>query len=77
MQSQKLSISLTEDLVKFIDSYRTDRGLKARSEVIDRALRLLKQHSLEVAYEEAYAEMAQEAALWDATVGDGLTDEAW
>jgi antitoxin ParD1/3/4 len=77
MQSQKLSISLTEDLVKFIDFYRTDQGLKARSEVVDHALRLLKQHSLEVAYEEAYAEMAQEAALWDTTVGDGLTDEAW
>jgi antitoxin ParD1/3/4 len=77
MQSQKLSISLTEDLVKFIDAYRTDQGLKARSEVIDHALRFLKQHSLEAAYEEAYSEMAQEAALWDATVGDGLTDEAW
>lgn len=77
MQSQKLSISLTEDLVKFIDVYRTDKGLKARSEVIDRALRFLKQHALEVAYEEAYDEMAQEAALWDATVGDGLTDETW
>ncbi len=28
--------------VKFIDVYRTDKGLKARSEVIDHALRFLK-----------------------------------
>jgi antitoxin ParD1/3/4 len=77
MQSQKLSISLTEDLVKFIDAYRTEQGLKARSEVVDYALRLLRQHFLEVAYEEAYGEMVQEATLWDVTVGDGLIDEAW
>jgi antitoxin ParD1/3/4 len=77
MQSQKLSISLTDDLVKFIDRYRSDRGLKARSEVIDQALRLLKQQSLEAAYTEAYSEMAEEDALWDVTTGDGLSDEAW
>lgn len=77
MQSQKLSISLTDDLVKFIDRYRSDRGLKARSEVIDQALRLLKQQSLEAAYTEAYAEMSQEDSLWDITTGDGLSDEAW
>jgi antitoxin ParD1/3/4 len=77
MQSQKLSISLTEDLVKFIDRYRSDCGLKARSEVIDQALRLLKQQSLEAAYAEAYGEMVQEDTLWDVTIGDGLSDEAW
>jgi metal-responsive CopG/Arc/MetJ family transcriptional regulator len=77
MQSQKLSISLAADLVKFIDRYRCDRGLKARSEVIDRALRLLKQQSLESAYDEAYSEMLGEDALWDVATGDGSTDEAW
>jgi antitoxin ParD1/3/4 len=71
MQAQKSSISLTEDLVKFIDQYRSDRELKARSELINQALRLLKQQSLEAAYTEAYAEMSLEDALWDVTTGNG------
>ncbi|AFY77509.1 MAG: CopG family transcriptional regulator [Hydrococcus sp. C42_A2020_068] len=74
MQSQKLSISLSPSLVRFIESYRVAKGCKSRSQVIEEALTLLQERELEEAYREASQEIDPD---WELTVADGLADETW
>ncbi|MFN3595304.1 MAG: ribbon-helix-helix domain-containing protein [Thiobacillaceae bacterium] len=74
MLSEKLSISLPPDAVAFIESYRAAHAIKSRSQVVELALRKLREEELESAYREA---AAQTDPLWEQTVADGLNDEAW
>lgn len=74
MQSQKLSISLSPTLTRFIEHYKATKGYKSRSEVISIALTLLQEKELEEAYRQASSEVEQD---WDVTTADGLSDEAW
>jgi Arc/MetJ-type ribon-helix-helix transcriptional regulator len=74
MQSQKISISLPPETVKFIDYYLAATGGKSRSQVISEALSLLQSRELEQAYREASTEVDE---AWEITVGDGLGDETW
>jgi antitoxin MazE9 len=73
MRVAKLSISLRDELVGFVENYRKKRGLN-RSQVFEEALKLLRSRQLEAAYREANAEVDKE---WENTVADGLADEAW
>lgn len=72
----KLSISLSDDDVAFVDDYVAAAGLASRSAAIQRALHLLRQPELEQDYEQAWEEWAAsgDQAAWDSTVGDGLAD---
>lgn len=73
-QSEKLSISIPASSLKFVEAYRKSHALKSRSEVIEQAIALLREKELETAYREA----AREAdSTYDATISDGLPDEAW
>jgi Arc/MetJ-type ribon-helix-helix transcriptional regulator len=74
VHTQKLSISLTPEAIGVIDAYRTAHAIKSRSQVIEQALRRLREDDLESAYREA---SAAAAADWDTTAGDGLSHEAW
>lgn len=74
MHSQKLSISLSNYLVQFIEQYKINHQCKSRSQVIEEALELLRNRELEKAYKEASNEVD---SAWDTVVGDGLTDETW
>ena len=74
MHTQKLSISLTPEAIGVIDAYRSAHAIKSRSQVIEQALRRLREDDLESAYREA---SATDAAEWDATAGDGLSHEPW
>lgn len=74
MLAEKLSISLPPDAVAFIESYREAHAIKSRSQVVELALRKLREQDLESAYREAAAEHDPE---WDHTSADGLQDEAW
>ncbi|WGV25152.1 CopG family transcriptional regulator [Halotia branconii CENA392] len=74
MQVEKLSISLSAPLVRFVESYKLAKGCKSRSQVIEMALQLLREQELEQAYREASAEVDND---WDVTITDGLADEAW
>ncbi|MFN8017673.1 MAG: ribbon-helix-helix domain-containing protein [Acidimicrobiales bacterium] len=71
----KLSISLPDDDVAFLDRYATSHDVGSRSAVVQRALRLLRAANLEVAYAAAWEEWdgSEDAAAWDATSGDGAT----
>jgi antitoxin ParD1/3/4 len=70
----KLSVSLPDSLVGFVEAYRKKRGLKTRSQVFEEAVRLLRSRDLESAYRDSSREYDK---AWDATAGDGLTDETW
>jgi Arc/MetJ-type ribon-helix-helix transcriptional regulator len=72
----KLSVSLPDEDVRFLDAYAAAEGVESRSAVLHRAVRLLRASGLGDAYEDAWQEWASpdDAALWDATAADGVAD---
>jgi Arc/MetJ-type ribon-helix-helix transcriptional regulator len=70
----KVSVSLPEDDVEFLDSYAEEQGIGSRSAVVHQAVRLLRAAQLGDAYEEAWASWASsdDADVWDSVVADGL-----
>ena len=72
----KISVSLPEEDVAFVDEYATRTDADSRSAVIHAAIELLRTAGLEAEYTEAFQEWdaSEDAALWDRTVADGLTD---
>jgi Arc/MetJ-type ribon-helix-helix transcriptional regulator len=70
----KLSVSLPDEDVEFLDAYAEGQGIASRSAVLHKAVRLLRASELGPAYEDAWVEWHSggEAISWDATVGDGL-----
>ena len=71
----KVSVSLPEADVEFLDAYADSQGITSRSAVLHKAVRLLRASGLGNAYEDAWLEWASEgeAELWNLTVDDGLT----
>ena len=76
MQALKVSISLPDDDVAFLDEYAAREGTASRSAVVHQAIGLLRSAALEDEYAEAFGEWAgsEDARLWDVTAGDGLGD---
>ena len=74
----KLSVSLPEEDVEFLDAYASEQGFASRSAVLQKAVRLLRGAELGAAYEDAFAEWedAGDAEAWDSTAGDGLAIDA-
>jgi Arc/MetJ-type ribon-helix-helix transcriptional regulator len=70
----KVSVSLPEEDVEFLDSYAQAHGIESRSAAVHKAVGLLRAAQLGNAYEEAWASWASsdDAAAWDNTVADGL-----
>jgi len=70
----KLSVSLPDEDVEFLDAYAKAHAIESRSAAVHKALGLLRASELEAAYTEAFEEWGAsgEAELWDVTVGDGL-----
>ncbi|MFJ3924008.1 ribbon-helix-helix domain-containing protein [Streptomyces sp. NPDC090022] len=74
----KISVSLPQEDVTFVDQYAAETSAESRSAVIQAAIQLLRESALEKEYLEAWDEWyeSEDAALWDRTAGDGLVDEA-
>jgi Arc/MetJ-type ribon-helix-helix transcriptional regulator len=70
----KLSVSLPEEDVAYLDAYAANQGLDSRSAALQKAVRLLRAAELGAAYEEAWTEWAEhgDAEIWDEASGDGL-----
>ena len=70
----KLSVSLPDGDVEYLDAYARTKGHKSRSAVLHKAVRALRVTELGSAYEDAWDtwESAGEAAAWEPTTGDGL-----
>lgn len=70
----KVSVSLPDEDVEFLDAYASSKGFGSRSAVVHKAVRLLRASGLGGSYEDAWQKWSSEGedALWDATVNDGL-----
>jgi Arc/MetJ-type ribon-helix-helix transcriptional regulator len=70
----KVSVSLPDEDVQFLDSYAEAQGLPSRSAVLHKAVRLLRGVELAPAYEDAFVswEDSDDAADWDMTASDNL-----
>lgn len=70
----KLSVSLPDEDVEFLDAYARAQRVPSRSAVLHRAVRLLRASELGRAYEEAWDDwlVAGDAELWEPASGDGV-----
>jgi len=71
----KVSVSLPDDDVEFLDAYAEAQGFASRSAALHKAVRLLRASELGPSYEKAWDEWVAEegdAELWESTTGDGL-----
>jgi Arc/MetJ-type ribon-helix-helix transcriptional regulator len=70
----KVSVSLPDEDVAFLDSFSADKGLGSRSAALHTAVRLLRSSQLGSAYEDAWQqwETEGEAHAWEPATGDGL-----
>ena len=70
----KVSVSLPDDDVEFLDTYAEREGFTSRSAVLHKAVRLLRAAELSNAYAEAFDEWASgdDQAIWETAVSDGL-----
>ena len=73
----KLSVSLPDEDVEFLDQYARTQGYDSRSAVVHRAVRLLRSTELGEAYADAWSEWFQsdEDSIWNVAVGDGLATD--
>jgi Arc/MetJ-type ribon-helix-helix transcriptional regulator len=70
----KVSVSLPDDDVEFLDRYASAQGIGSRSAAVHKAVRLLRAAELGPAYEEAWTQWANDdSEAWDVVIGDGLT----
>lgn len=74
IDGMKVSVSLPEDDVEFLDSYARDQGIGSRSAALHKAVGLLRSAQLADAYEDAWASWTAsgEAGAWESTLADGL-----
>jgi Arc/MetJ-type ribon-helix-helix transcriptional regulator len=70
----KISISLPDDDVQFLDEYAENQGYISRSAVVLTAVRILRSSKLGDAYVEAWAQWEESGDddAWDRTARDGL-----
>jgi Arc/MetJ-type ribon-helix-helix transcriptional regulator len=70
----KLSVSLPDEDVEFLDEFAQTQGYASRSAVVHRAVRLLRASDLGGDYADAWEEWSEsgDAEAWDVVVGDGL-----
>lgn len=70
----KLSVSLPDEDVEFLDAYGEQHEMPSRSATLQRAVQLLRASELGAAYEGAWSEWdaTPEASWWAGTSSDGI-----
>jgi Arc/MetJ-type ribon-helix-helix transcriptional regulator len=70
----KVSVSLPDEDVDYLDEYVKTQGLDSRSAAVQKAVRLLRASELGAAYEDAWAEWqsSEDGDLWDVAAADGI-----
>lgn len=70
----KLSVSLPDEDIEFLDEYASSHGVPSRSAAVQQAIALLRTQALSDSYEQAWAdwETSEDARLWEAVASDGL-----
>ena len=70
----KLSVSIPDEDLEFLDRYASAHGVASRSRVVQRAVSLLRATELGDDYAAAWTEWQESSAseAWGSTVADGL-----
>lgn len=69
----KLSVSIPEDDLDFIDRYAVAHRVESRSGVLQRAVALLRANELGASYEAAWSEWDEgDNEIWNEATADGL-----
>lgn len=70
----KVSVSLPDDDIAFLDAFAREHGVESRSAVLQQAVTLLRTAGLGDEYEAAWEEWSSgdDAEAWEAAAGDGL-----
>ena len=70
----KISVSLIDEDVAFLDDYARIHGMRSRSAAVHQAIRLLRASELADDYAAAFEEWINrgESDVWEATAPDGL-----
>jgi hypothetical protein len=68
----KLSVSLPDGDIEFLDTYARSHGVPSHSGVLQEALALLRARELSDSYTAAWDEWSKDADAWESTVSDGL-----
>lgn len=68
----KVSVSVPDDDVEFLDDYVKTHRVASRSAAVQRAIRLLRASELTDSYAAAFTEWANDPgnAAWDTTIAD-------
>ena len=71
----KVSVSLPEEDVEFLDEYAASNGIGSRSAAVHNAVRLLRASELGSAYESAWGDWSasDDDNLWASAIDDGLS----
>jgi Arc/MetJ-type ribon-helix-helix transcriptional regulator len=74
IDGMKLSVSLPEEDVAFLDAYVRDQSAGSRSAALHQAVGLLRAVQLANAYEDAWAswDLSGDSEAWDSVLADGL-----
>jgi Arc/MetJ-type ribon-helix-helix transcriptional regulator len=69
----KVSVSIPDEDLDFIDRYASEHRVGSRSQVVQRALSLLRVTELGEDYAAAWEDWeGSDADAWEPTIGDGL-----
>jgi len=70
----KVSVSLPDSDIEFLDRYAVVQGIASRSAALHKAIRLLRATELGVAYADAWAHWGDgdDSGAWETVTGDGL-----
>ena len=75
MNTQRLTITIPKDLIRFVIQYQCTHNIKSKSSIFSDALQLLKAEVLKQQYIEANAEIDEDLECFNE---DGISDhEAW
>jgi Arc/MetJ-type ribon-helix-helix transcriptional regulator len=68
----KLSVSLSDEDVAFLDQYMADHAVASRSAALQQAIRLLRASELAGAYAAAFTEWDEDDSnrVWDSVISD-------
>ena len=74
MLGVKVSVSLPDDDVRFLDAYAEQHNFASRSAALQQAVRLLRSAGLSAQYESAWQEWAHgdDSPPWETVAADGL-----
>ena len=73
IEGVKLSVSLSDEDVEFLDAYALAQGLASRSSAVHHAVLLLRRAELRAAYDEAWESWSSsDAEPWESTAADGV-----